>query len=178
MTSQSPSKSATAPLSGSKITDLLPPQQWAGELLYHCIRGHEERVQELQASKPGYDPQAARRAIEAARASLDRFLGLVDLVGMKRDLVLSYWDRGLQRDAIKAVRSGFAEKIRADPRNWNGLVGIFLHFVTAQYDNESGLALFGGASLCMHVAQEAGRDPIDLVRQVAASEGIAAGSTT
>ena len=169
MTSQSSSESATVPVSGSKITDLLPEMQWAGELLYHCIRSHEERVRELQASKPGYDPKAAHRAIEAARASLDQFLELVGLVGMKRDLVFSYWDRGLQRDAISAVRSGFAEKIRAAPKNWNGLVGIFQHFVNdPQYQRESGMALYGGASLCMQVAHEAGRDPNDLIRDVAA----------
>ena len=170
MTAQSPSEPATAPVSGSKITDLLPEVQWSGELLYHCIRSHEERVQELQASKPGYDPQAAHRAIEASRASLEHFLELVGLVGIKRDLVLSYWDRGLQKDAIRAVRSGFAEKIRADPKKWNGLVGVFQHFVNdPEYQSESGVTLYGGASLCMQVAHEAGRDPNDLIREVAAS---------
>ena len=172
MTSQSPSEPAITPVSGSKITDFLPEVQWAGELLYHCIRSHEERVQELQASKPGYDPQAAHRAIEASRASLDQFLELVGLVGIKRDLVLSYWDRGLQRDAVTAVRSGFAEKIRADPKNWNGLVGVFQHFMKdPQYQSESGVTLYGGASLCMQVAHEAGRDPNDLIREVAESAG-------
>ena len=170
MTSQSPSEPVITPVSGSKITDLLPDMQWVGELLYHCIRSHEERVRELQASKPGYDPQAAHRAIEASRASLDQFLELVGLVGVKRDLVLSYWDRGLQRDVVRAVRFGFAEKIRADPKKWNGLVGVFHHFVNdPEYQSESGVTLYGGASLCMQVAHEAGRDPNDLIREVAAS---------
>ena len=177
MTLQSSSEPPTVPVSGSKITDLLPEVQWVGELLYHCIRSHEERVQELQAERSGYDPQAAHRAIETARASLDGFLGMVGLVEMKRDLVLSYWDRGLQRDAIRAVHSGFAEKIRADPEKWNGLVGVFQYFVKdPQYQSEGGLTFYGGASLCMQVAHEAGRDPNDLIREVAASAGIAAGS--
>lgn len=119
MTSQSPSQPATAPLSGSEITDHLPAEQWVAELLYHCIRSHEERVRELQASTPEYDPKPAYRAIETSGALLDRILGNAGLVGMKRDLTFAYWDRGLQSDAIKAVRSGFAEKVRAD-----GEVGI------------------------------------------------------
>ena len=65
MTAQSPSEPATAPVSGRKITDLLPEVQWAGELLYHCIRSHEERVQELQASKPGYSATTSSKRINS-----------------------------------------------------------------------------------------------------------------
>lgn len=169
MTSTPTSAPTYAPVSGSEITDFLPPKQWATELLYHCLRSHEERVKELKESRPGYDPQAAQRAIEASRADVDLFLLNHGLTGLKRELVFSYWDRGLQSDAIDAVRLGFAEKIRTDPDNWNGLMWVLLHFVKdPQYQSEGGLRLYGGASLCMQIAHESGRDPNDLLREVAA----------
>ena len=179
MKPQSPSEPTTAPPRSSNITDFLPTVHWIGELLYHCIRDHQERVRELQASTPGYDPQAAHRAIEKSLASLDYFFEAARVRGTQRDIVLNYWDRGLQSDTIRVVRSGFAEKIRHDPENWSGLIGVFKIFVAgSQYGTEDGTSLYGGASLCMHIAQEAGRDPHDLIRELAVSSDGALASAT
>ena len=159
MISESIIEPVIAPLSGSKITDHLPPGQWAAELLYHCIRSHEERVKELQSSRSGYDPHKALEIITEVRAMLDRLLARGDIVGLKREMTFAFWERGLQPDVAEAVHNSFAKRIRDDEDGKPTLlIALKLFLPDPGYQFEGGIALYGAAALCMHLAQLAGAD--------------------
>ncbi|MCG3775350.1 MAG: hypothetical protein JW395_2182 [Nitrospira sp.] len=179
MSAQTSTIAHTAPISGSTITDYLPAEHWATELIYHCILSHEERVQQFQASTPAYDPQSAYRVIEASRSLLERHLEKAGLVGTKRDLAFAYWDRGLQQDAIESVRAGFAEKVRDNIENKNVLRQILELFIMgARVPGENGVGFYGGASCCLHVAHSAGLSANELIKEALLNVQTATSSST
>ena len=161
MTSQSPSDDAsgTAAGNGLSIADHLPPNPWALELCYQCIRMHEEGLKELQASKPKFDPSKTIEIITEARSTLDRLMAKCDLVGPKREMAFAFWERGLQPDAAEAVHTGLAEKIRDDADGQEVMLTTLKLFLPDPgYQFKGGLTLYGGAALCIHLAQLAGMD--------------------
>lgn len=161
MTSHSSADEALATTSGTRIpfADHLPPDPWALELSYQCIRMHEKGLKELQASKPKYDPRKTLEIIGEARAMLDRLMARCDLVGLKREMAFAFWERGLQPDAAEAVHSAFAEKIR-DDAGGQMVMQTTLKFYLQDpgYRSKRKLVLYGGAALCVHLAQLAGMD--------------------
>jgi hypothetical protein len=179
MIAQTSSIAQTAPISGSNITNYLPADSWATELLYHCILSHEERMQELQASTPGYDPQSAYRVIKASRSLLECHLEQAGMAGIKRDLAFAYWDRGLQQDAIVSVRAGFAEKVRDNIENKNVLREILALFIMgARLPDEHGVGFYGGASCCLNVAHSAGLSANALIKEALLNVQTATSSST
>ena len=161
MPSESPSDDAsrTAASDGLSIADHLPPNPWALELCYQCIRMHEEGLKELRASKPKFDSSKTVEIITDARATLDRLMAKCDLVGLKREMAFAFWERGLQPDAAEAVHTGLAEKIRDDADGQEVMLTTLRHYLPDPgYQSKSGLTLYGGAALCIHLAQLAGMD--------------------
>lgn len=161
MTTQLPSDDASGTVAGDgrSIADHLPPNPWALELSYQCIRMHEEGLKELQASKPKYDPRKTLEIVGEARAMLDRLMAQCDLVGLKREMAFAFWERGLQPDAVEAVRNAFAAKIRDDSEAQRVMLTMLKFYLPDPgYRSKRKLVLYGGAALCVHLAQLAGMD--------------------
>ncbi|MSP74492.1 MAG: hypothetical protein EXR12_00005 [Rhodospirillaceae bacterium] len=180
MTSHPPSDAATGPGSGASlsIVNHLPANPWGLELSYHCIRLHEEALKELQVSSAHFDPRKTLEIITDARAMLDRLMAKCDLVDLKREMAFAFWERGLQPDAAEAVRNSLAERIHDDDDGKDVLQATLKFYLRDPgYRSEQGLSLYGGAALCLHLAQSAGldRDQIlaDALRQL--TENAAAG---
>ena len=100
---------------------------------------------------------------------LDRILAKADLVDIKRAMTFAFWERGLQSDAIEAVRNSFAERIRDDAESQQVMLeALKLFLPDPGYQSESGFALYGGAALCMYLAQLAGMDSDQVLKDALA----------
>jgi hypothetical protein len=120
---------------------------------------HEEGLKELQAAKPKYDPRKTLEIVAEARAMLDRLMAKCDLVGLKREMAFAFWERGLQPDAVEAVHNAFAAKIRDDSDAQRVMLTTLKFYLPDPgYRSKRKLVLYGGAALCVHLAQLAGMD--------------------
>jgi hypothetical protein len=167
MTTQSPSDAVLPIVLGRRVpfSDLLPPNPWAIELAYQCLRMHEHAVKEQQVSQSDDDSKKAHQIIAEAYAMLDRLMVKCALVGPMRERAFAYWERGLQADAVEAVHYGFAERIRTDEDGRQVLLEILRYYLQDPgYQSDQGLSLYGGAALCVHLAKLASLDRNQLLR--------------
>ena len=168
MTTQSPSDAtpAMAPGSRTSFVDLLPPNSWLLELCYQCNRLHEEGLKELQASKPGYDSRAALEIIGEVSALLDRLMAKSGLAGPKREMAFAFWERGLQPDAVEAVQDGMAAKIRDDADGQRTMMEVLKRYMPDPgHQSERGVTFYGGAALCIRLAELAGLDRDQVINE-------------
>ncbi|MCG3775351.1 MAG: hypothetical protein JW395_2183 [Nitrospira sp.] len=172
MTPQTPSDAGLPIVLGPRVSfsDLLPPNPWAIELAYQCIRMHEHALKEQQASKSDDDSKKARQIIAEAYAMLDRLMTKCDLVGPRRERAFAYWERGLQTDAVEAVHYGFAERIRTDEDGRQVLLETLKFYLQDPgYQSDQRLSLYGGAALCVHLAKLASLDRNQILRDALGS---------
>lgn len=136
---------------------------YAMELPYHWIKSHEEAIDLRSASRPNYDPTYAQEAVASARRVLDGAMDNAGVGGNTKPLIFAAWDRGLEPDAINAVRSGIASKLAENGQASAQIKDILrLFMMDSQYMVDGQLLLYGGAALCLHTAQSAGLDPMAL----------------
>jgi hypothetical protein len=167
MTTQSPSDAVLPIVLGRRVSfsDLLPPNPWAIEFAYQCLRMHEHALKERQASQSDDDSKRPHQIIAEAYAMLDRLMAKCDLVGPRRERAFAYWERGLQADAVEAVHYGFAERIRTDEDGRQVLLDTLSYYLQdAGYQSDQGLSLYGGAALCVHLAKLASLDRNQILR--------------
>jgi hypothetical protein len=143
----------------ANIAERLPPQAWKLELIYACIRLHEDAIREKSGKQPGYEPSRPSEIVMEVRRVFDDLLASLEPSARRRNLFLAYWERGIQDDLFDALQARFAEMIAANEEGQSQLSTLLLLFLSdPNYRNGSTLSFYGAPAMLLHVAQRAGID--------------------
>jgi hypothetical protein len=155
-----------SPLAVSEIAERLPPGAWFLELAYAGLRFHETAIRERSASNPDFDPNLPRLMVEAARDYVERWLSKVESSPRNRELILAYWERGLQADLHPALEAKLARTITDDENGRKFLLLVLTAYLPdPNYRSAAGVSFFGAPALFLRIAQQAGIDHLKLLEE-------------